>query len=96
MAEERQAVYQQRVLGYPCIFTRTVDEASASIIRAITADLLSDGPDVWLKRIEEWLDHHEPLTELNWSGAEFSEAEWRTILAEVVAALRRHLTIHST
>ena len=91
MINEQEAKFQQRVLGYPCIFTRTVDEAAASILRAITAESgrISGGALVWLKRIEEWLNGSEQsVSELNFSGARFTDSEWREILRYVADGLR--------
>ena len=99
MRDEKESQHQQRVLGYPCIFTRTLDEAAASLLRAITAESggISGGASVWLERIEGWLsDGEQTLDELNFSGARFIEAEWREILGSVAAGLRRHLTTRST
>jgi hypothetical protein len=36
--DKQEAEFQQRVSGYPCIFARTVGEAAASLLRAITAE----------------------------------------------------------
>ena len=91
----QEAELQQRVLGYTCTFTRTVDEATASLFHAITSEsgVVSGGAVLWLGRIEEWLGGSEhSMGGLNFSGARFTDAEWRMILGGVAARLRRHLT----
>lgn len=96
MPDNERAEYQQRMLGYPCIFTRSIDEATASLIRVLTEEGggFSEGPAVWLGRIEGWLiDVEQPLAGLNFGGAEFNDAEWRIILSRVAMSLRRHLTM---
>ena len=95
MANGDQAKYQQRMLGYPCIFTRTVDEAAAVLVRVITDDggALAGSAEVWLERIEGWLrDEEQSLAGLNFAGAEFTDQEWRNILDKVADGVRRHLT----
>jgi hypothetical protein len=95
MPDNEGAEYQQRMLGYPCGFTRSLDEATASLIRVLTEEGygFSEGPTVWLGRIEGWLgDAEQPLAGLNFGGAEFNDSEWRIILSRVAMSLRRHLT----
>jgi len=89
-----EAISQQRALGYACIYTRTVDEAAANLFRALTAEFggVSGGAVLWLKRIEDWLNGSDPLGGLNFSGARFTDAEWRIILEDVASRLRRHIT----
>lgn len=95
MPDDERAEYQQRMLGYPCGFTRSIDEATASLVRVLTEEGygFSEGPAVWLGRIEGWLgDVEQPLAGLNFGGAEFNDSEWRIILSRVATSLRRHLT----
>lgn len=94
MPDNERAEQQRRKLGYPCGFARSVDEATASLIRVLTEEGsgFTEGPAVWLGRIEGWLgDAGQPLAGLNFGGAEFNDSEWRIILSRVAVALRRHL-----
>jgi hypothetical protein len=95
MRRQSEDLFQQRALGYVCIFTRSVEEATASLFRAVTAESggIGGGEAFWLKLIEHWLGASElPISELNFSGARFTQEEWRIILEQVAAGLRRHQT----
>ncbi len=92
MTENDHSVSRRRGLGYICIFSRSVEEASTTMVREITAGLMDDGPAKWIELIEGWLTEGVPLVELSFGGARFSDAEWGAILKRVAEELHRNLT----
>jgi hypothetical protein len=78
-------------LGYPCIFCKSTDEAVNNLLRLILENQcgFDEGAAVWRTTLKEWLDGNYNLLELNYSGASFSEEQWKNILEGVIKGLER-------
>ena len=74
-------------VGYVCIFSETVESASANLTRLITTQTcgFEEGVDVWRKFLSSLLQTDLHL--LNWAGTTFTLDEWRLILEKVNANL---------
>jgi hypothetical protein len=74
-------------VGYACIFSRTVDDASANLHRLMTSQTcgFDEGVETWRESLSVLMQGDLGL--LNWAGATFTEHEWRSILANVHSRL---------
>jgi hypothetical protein len=79
-------------ISYVCIFQKTVNEASANLIRLILNEDpgFEEGITVWQNVIVDYLQSPDELIELNQWGITFSIAEWSQILQQVLMALMAH------
>ncbi len=79
----------QNSIGYPCIFSRTTEEAADNLVRLITRQECGyvEGTTQWIAALRLWLEPNADLLQLNFCGARFSADQWRTILEKVVQAL---------
>jgi hypothetical protein len=79
----------QNSIGYPCIFSRTTDEAADNLVRLITRQECGyvEGTAQWIAALRLWLEPGVDLLRLNFCGARFSADQWRTILTRVLLAL---------
>jgi hypothetical protein len=76
-------------IGYPCIFSRTTDEAVENLLRLIVGRQcgFDEGARAWCDELKIWLEDGKDLTPLNASGANYDGAQWRDILERVVRGL---------
>jgi hypothetical protein len=74
-------------VGYVCIFSRTVEDASGNLHRLITTQTcgFDEGVEAWRESLAVLMQ--SDLRLLNWAGATFAEHEWRLILEKVHSRL---------
>lgn len=74
-------------VGYVCIFSETIESASANLTRLIMTQScgFDEGVDAWRKFLSALLE--SDLRLLNWAGASFTEHEWQMILKKVSSEL---------
>lgn len=82
----------QNSIGYPCIFSRTPEDAAQNLVRLISRQECGyvEGTAVWIAALRLWLEPNVDLLQLNYCGASFSSQQWRTILEMVIRALESH------
>ncbi len=82
----------QNRIGYPCIFSRTPDDAAENLVRLISRQECGyvEGSTEWIAALRLWLEPNVDLLPLNYCGARFSAEQWRTILEKVVQGLESH------
>jgi hypothetical protein len=80
-------------IGYPCIFSTSVEDAASNLLRLITKKQCGydEGAEWWVSHLSEWLDNPHGLLSLNCCGAKFTENQWRSILHRVIDGLKAHL-----
>jgi hypothetical protein len=76
-------------IGYPCIFSRSTEDAVANLLRLITGTQcgFDEGPSAWRAVLQEALDGQHDLLELNYCGGAFTADQWQVILKGVVDGL---------
>lgn len=79
----------QNRIGYPCIFSRTPDDAADNLVRLISRQECGyvEGAAAWVATLWLWLEPDVDLLRLNFCGATFCAQQWRVILEKVVQAL---------
>ena len=79
----------QNSIGYPCIFSRTPEEAAYNLAHLITHQDCGyvEGTTQWIAALRLWLEPNVDLLQLNFCGASFNAQQWRTILEQVLEAL---------
>lgn len=77
-------------VGYPCIFSKTPEDAAENLVRLITNGQLDSlqAPNFWILNFQTILDGNYDLSEFNKFGAAFSETEWRKILLKVISKVK--------
>jgi hypothetical protein len=80
-------------IGYPCIFSTSVEDGAGNLLRLITQQQCGydEGAEWWVSHLTAWLENPQGLSALNCCGAKFSEDQWRDILHRVIAGLKAHL-----
>jgi hypothetical protein len=81
--------YYANKIGYPCIFSKSTEDAAENLLRLIVNKQCGyvEGVLEWTQVCNEWLMGKYDLAELNFCGASFTETEWKNILGLVIRGL---------
>ncbi len=85
-------------LGYPAIFSKSPEDASANLFGLISKKLCGydEGAEKWHTEISRVLDGEYDLTKLSEFGSRLTEDEWRqtlrTLCDDLASFLQREVT----
>jgi len=76
-------------LSYPCIFSKSPEEAAQNLYRLISRKEcgFDEGCDVWKTVIETMLENRLDIQSLNYHRTDFSEEWWTTALDKLLAKI---------